>query len=99
MSRLEVDPVTLAETADRLRGADLAARRLRRAFAEADPEVTGSAELSAALREHADAWAWCLDRVHERVRAAAGAVDAAADAYDAVERAVGDAAGGAVRER
>lgn len=99
MSRLEVDPATLTETADRLRAADLAARRLRHAFAVADPEVTGSAALTAALREHADAWTWCLDRVHERVRAAARAVDAAAVGYDAVERAVGVAADGAVRER
>lgn len=99
MSRLGVDPATLTETADRLRAADLAARRLRRALAEAGVEVTGSAELSAALGEHANAWAWCLERVHERVRAAARAVDGAAEAYQGVERAVADAAGAAVRER
>lgn len=93
MSRIEVEPTTLAETAERLRAAALDARRVCQALRDAGPDVTGSAPLAAALREHADAWGWCLDRAHERVRTAARALDGAAVAYDRVEQAIGDAAG------
>jgi hypothetical protein len=93
MSRIDVEPSTLAETADRLRTAALDARRVCRALREAGPDVTGSAPLTAALREHADAWGWCLDAAHERVRTAARALHGAAAAYDRVERAIRDAAG------
>lgn len=93
MSRIEVAPATLAETADRLRAASLDAGRVRQALAAAGPSVTGSAELSAALSEHADAWGWSLDRLHERVQAVARALDTGARAYDRVERAVADAGG------
>lgn len=92
MSRIEVAPPALTETADRLRAAALDARRVRRALHEAGPTVTGSAALTEALREHAEAWGWCLDRAHQRVRDAAGALDAAAAAYDRVEQAIGNAA-------
>lgn len=93
MSRIQVEPASLTETADRLRAAALDARRVCQVLREAGPEVSGSAELSAALHEHADAWGWFLERTHERVRSAARALDAAARAYDRVERAVADAAG------
>ncbi len=93
MSRIEVLPPTLAETADRLRSAALDARRVREALSAADPATTGSAELTAALREHSESWRWCLEQAHDRVRAAARALDAAARAYEQVERAVADAAG------
>jgi len=93
MSRIEVAPVTLSETADRLRAASLDARRIRRELAEAGPAVTGDAELSAALAEHADAWGRFLDQMHERVRAVARALESGADAYQQVEYAVADAAG------
>ena len=88
MSRIEVTPATLGETADRLRAASMDARRVRLALAEAGPEVTGSAELSAALAQHADAWGWCLDRLNERVQAVARALEGGARAYDRVEQAV-----------
>lgn len=91
MSRIEVTPATLAETADRLRAASLDAQRVRRALADAGPAVTGSVELSAALSEHAEAWGWSLDRLRERVRAAALALDTGARTYDRVEQAVADA--------
>lgn len=93
MSRIEVAPTTLSQTADRLRAASLDARRVQRALQEAGPAVTGSAELTAALHQHAEAWGWSLDRAHERVRGAARAMDTAAVAYEQVERAVGDATG------
>ena len=92
MSRIAVAPATLTETADRLRAAGLDARRVRAAFAQAGPSVTGSAELSAALADHAQAWGWCLDRMHERVRATARALEAGATAYEEVERSVSRAA-------
>lgn len=93
MSRIEVEPTTLAETADRLRAAALDARRVCQALRGAGPEVTGSASLTAALREHADAWGFCLDEIHQRVRTAARTLHGAAAAYDRVERAIRDAAG------
>jgi len=92
MTRIEVAPATLSETADRLRAAGLDVARIRRDLAAAGPTETGSPELSAALAEHADAWGWCLDRLHDRARAAARALDSAAAAYESVEGAVTGAA-------
>jgi hypothetical protein len=93
MSRIAVAPPTLHETADRLRSAAIDARRVCEALSAAGPATTGSAELTAALREHAEAWRWCLEQAHDRARAAARALDTAARAYDRVECAVTDAAG------
>jgi len=88
MSRIEVTPRALSETARRLRTATVDAGRARRALAAADPAVTGSAELSAALSEHADAWGWSLDRLSDRVRAVARSLDTGAATYSQVEQAV-----------
>lgn len=93
MSRIEVAPATLAETASRLRAASMDAHRVRRAMADAGPAVTGSRDLSAALAEHATAWGWALDRLHERVQAVARSLDTGARAYDQVEQTVADGSG------
>jgi hypothetical protein len=87
-SRIEVDPGELAETAHRLRCAAIEVRRVRERLAAAGPAVTGSSGLSAALREHADAWGWSLERMKERAEGAAAALDAAAEAYRRVERSI-----------
>jgi len=87
MSRIEVTPVSLSETARRLRTASVDAQRARRALAAAGPSVTGSADLSAALSEHAEAWGWSLSRLAGRVRDVARSLDTGAAAYDRTEEA------------
>jgi len=85
MSRIEVTPAALSQTARQLRSATVGAHRARRALADAGPSVTGSADLSAALSEHAEAWGWSLDRLSERVRDVARSLDAGSAAYDRLE--------------
>ena len=85
-SCIEVSPDALTETADLLRAAATDARRVRRDLADAGVAITGSEELSAALSEHADAWGWSLDRLHERVQSVARTLDRAAMTYDQVEQ-------------
>ena len=92
MTRIEVTPASLADTAARLGTTDLAARQARRALAAADPQITGSAELSAALSEHAEAWGWCLERLQERLLAGSRALADAARAYEQVDRSAAAAA-------
>lgn len=92
MSRIEVAPHVLTDTADRLRAATLDAQRVGRSLRDAGPSVTGSAALTDALREHAETWGPTLDRAHQRVGVAARALDEAAAAYDCTEQAVSDAA-------
>jgi len=97
MTRIEVTPASLADMAARLGTTDLAARQARRALAAADPQITGSAELSAALSEHAEAWGWCLERLQERLLAGSRALADAARAYEQVERGAAAAAAAAPR--
>lgn len=97
MTRIEVTPASLAETAARLGSTHPAARQARRALSSAGPQVTGSAELAAALAEHAQVWGWCLERSQERLLAGSRALADAARAYERVEWAVAAAASAAAR--
>lgn len=92
MTRIEVTPAALAETAARLSNTDLAARRVRRALSAVGPQVTGAAELAAVLAEHAQVWGWCLERSQELLLAGSRALTDAARVYEQVERDVAEAA-------
>lgn len=92
MSRIEVAPDALHDVARRLRATTMVARRARRSLGSAGLDVTGSVELTAALSEHARAWEWCLERLHDRLLSGSRSLTDAAVAYELVDRCVAAAA-------
>lgn len=86
MSAIVVDPPALEATARHLRAACTAARAVARASSGLPTSVTGSADLSAALRGHAEAWSATIERVDDRVRDVADLLAAGGRTYDQVEQ-------------